>query len=418
MTALDDGFFHTFQQDPADDAPRLVYADWLDERGDDPSAARAELIRVQVELARLPPHGPRAAELAERQDELLEWGERLWLGEWADVLAGWTFRRGLVEAIRVDSSVFLDRAADLFAAFPTLTVAKLMRAAGHLPELAASPWLAHLRGLDLSDNDITGPEIGCLTASRNICLLEALDLSDNPLGPCGAERLANLTHADELRELHLARCGLGGEGLARLLGGYAPGWRRLDLSGNDLTRGYVARLTDSSVMRRLAALDLSNNPLADEGVSVLAAAPHAAGLVNLGLCAVGLGDRGLSALAESPHLRELRSLDVRGHACWPRVDRSGHDWSGIGDLSRSPLLGRLRRLLLATPGPANGWVAQVLAFARKPRRPTVMSDWWMSDRLRKSPYLVPSLLVECDLAELWWLGDTRTRERVPSWWAA
>ena len=35
--------------DPDADLPRLVYADWLEERGE---AERAEFIRVQVELAR------------------------------------------------------------------------------------------------------------------------------------------------------------------------------------------------------------------------------------------------------------------------------------------------------------------------------------------------------------------------------
>jgi RNA polymerase primary sigma factor len=34
--------------------------------------------------------------------------------------------------------------------------------------------------------------------------------------------------------------------------------------------------------------------------------------------------------------------------------------------------------------------------------------------LRKSRYLMPSQLVECDLEELWWLGDTRNRERRPA----
>src|SRR6476619_554029 len=34
---------------PADDAPRLIYADWLDEHG---RPERAEFIRVQCELAR------------------------------------------------------------------------------------------------------------------------------------------------------------------------------------------------------------------------------------------------------------------------------------------------------------------------------------------------------------------------------
>jgi uncharacterized protein (TIGR02996 family) len=36
---------------PDDDAPRLVYADWLDEHGE---AARAEFIRLQCKLARHP----------------------------------------------------------------------------------------------------------------------------------------------------------------------------------------------------------------------------------------------------------------------------------------------------------------------------------------------------------------------------
>ncbi len=36
---------------PDDDAPRLVYADWLDEQGE---GERAEFIRVQIELARFP----------------------------------------------------------------------------------------------------------------------------------------------------------------------------------------------------------------------------------------------------------------------------------------------------------------------------------------------------------------------------
>jgi uncharacterized protein (TIGR02996 family) len=40
---------------PADDAPRLILADWLDERGGEGDAERAEFIRVQCALARLPP---------------------------------------------------------------------------------------------------------------------------------------------------------------------------------------------------------------------------------------------------------------------------------------------------------------------------------------------------------------------------
>ena len=62
MTFLDDGFFHALQENPNDDALRLVYSDFLEERGGDgASAARAELVRAQVELAALPSLGRNSA---------------------------------------------------------------------------------------------------------------------------------------------------------------------------------------------------------------------------------------------------------------------------------------------------------------------------------------------------------------------
>ncbi len=116
-------------------------------------------------------------------------------------------------------------------------MAKLTRADGHLPELAAFPCLAHLRGLDLSDNGIGSDALAYLTSSRFLCLLQALDMSGNPIGPHGAGLIAASPSAEELTELHLARCGLGGkgvagEGLAGLLDRRSRQWRRLDLSDN------------------------------------------------------------------------------------------------------------------------------------------------------------------------------------------
>ena len=69
-----------------------------------------------------------------------------------------------------------------------------------------------LRRLDLSDNGIDSGDLAHLTASRFVCLLRALDLSGNPIGPRGAMLLAGSRSAGELRELHLARCGLDGKG--------------------------------------------------------------------------------------------------------------------------------------------------------------------------------------------------------------
>src|SRR4051812_11357698 len=48
---------------PADDAPRLVYADWLDEHGE---PAQAAFIRAQIELARTDPNTNEYERVADR----------------------------------------------------------------------------------------------------------------------------------------------------------------------------------------------------------------------------------------------------------------------------------------------------------------------------------------------------------------
>jgi uncharacterized protein (TIGR02996 family) len=52
MTA-EDGFLITIRGAPADDATRLVYADWLEEQGDAESLAKAAYLRAECRLAGL-----------------------------------------------------------------------------------------------------------------------------------------------------------------------------------------------------------------------------------------------------------------------------------------------------------------------------------------------------------------------------
>src|SRR5437867_2252124 len=66
MTSDSDALFRAICEEPWEDTPRLVYADWLDEQGD---AARAEFIRVQIEFAK-PGTNMGAPELAARARQL------------------------------------------------------------------------------------------------------------------------------------------------------------------------------------------------------------------------------------------------------------------------------------------------------------------------------------------------------------
>src|SRR5437868_14865571 len=64
----EEAFIQAIIADPDDDAPRLIYADWLDEQGE---SERAEFIRVQIALARMDEDDERRPELEVRERNLL-----------------------------------------------------------------------------------------------------------------------------------------------------------------------------------------------------------------------------------------------------------------------------------------------------------------------------------------------------------
>ncbi len=110
---------------PHDDAPRLVYADWLDENADrfpDPLAraerARAEFIRLQCAFARLAPEGwlagprPFAPELEKRERRLfLQYGGK-WRRAFPVAMSSAPFDRGFLRPARaVRPQEFLEQLA-------------------------------------------------------------------------------------------------------------------------------------------------------------------------------------------------------------------------------------------------------------------------------------------------------------------
>src|SRR3954447_18033797 len=76
---------------PDDDAPRLIYADWLDEHG---QPERAEFIRVQCELARR-----ETPALLVCESELLAAHHDAYAGPIAASAIAFHFHRGFIDAI-------------------------------------------------------------------------------------------------------------------------------------------------------------------------------------------------------------------------------------------------------------------------------------------------------------------------------
>src|SRR5262249_50637437 len=72
-----EGLLAAIRADPEDDAPRLVFADWLEE---DDQPERAELIRVQCEAARLPEGDKERRAKEKRAKALLGAHKHVWFG--------------------------------------------------------------------------------------------------------------------------------------------------------------------------------------------------------------------------------------------------------------------------------------------------------------------------------------------------
>jgi uncharacterized protein (TIGR02996 family) len=77
MTSDGEALFRAVCENPVDDTPRLVYADWLEENG---RGERAEFIRLQCEAWNLCPAYPTIREARARAAELLRAHGDRWYG--------------------------------------------------------------------------------------------------------------------------------------------------------------------------------------------------------------------------------------------------------------------------------------------------------------------------------------------------
>ena len=77
------GFLNAIAAAPADDTARLVYADWLDERGTEEAARKAEFLRTQHAMTLPPRRRPHLTDLRER----VAWLARTLPPEWLAVVS-------------------------------------------------------------------------------------------------------------------------------------------------------------------------------------------------------------------------------------------------------------------------------------------------------------------------------------------
>ncbi len=359
----------TINADPDNDQPRLVYADWLEEHG---QRNKAQLIRVQIELAHLPDNTDEATAL-QVEDEQLEAACEKTLPQLEGISWG-SFERGLVCSVYPDTPAAFHRHASRIGDMGSVHRVVFENADG-FDILAEVPVLARFTELNVYDDPNWGirdgdrehrfnDDLQAVLASPHCPRLRRLDLVTCQLGPRGAKALADCPHLASLTHLNLLDNYIGDEGMVALAASpYLAALRNLRIDLNNIGPAGIEALAASVNLAGLEDLflgedwphklgpaigvALGRSPYLTHlrelrihdwiealGAEALAQAPNLAGLTYLEIPG-DIGPEGARALAGSPYLRLSKGL--RLYACWI--------WDeGAKALARSPVLATLENL--------------------------------------------------------------------------
>lgn len=184
-------FLHAVVEASDDDSLRLVYADWLDGRGDPGSAARATLVRWQLTGG-----GDRRLNVAAADPAAVRAWQPL-------VPAGFRnfhyFDRGFPDVVFCNALDFVHDRQALLDRLPVRSV-NLRDARGTVPALTDCPFLGRLRSLFIRYARLGDDDAFRLAACPALGHLAELDLLDNRFTLAGE---AALTSSPYLRGVRL-----------------------------------------------------------------------------------------------------------------------------------------------------------------------------------------------------------------------
>ena len=275
------GFLDSIWEDLDDDATKLIFSDWLDERDD----WRAEILRWQVERNR---HGFWTRPYKQLHTQIIsllyERGK-----DWVTPLSRYTVRysdgTGLLW-LRMPPSAFAKLAEPRTSEGVHRWVTEVSLDGGKI----ASVLTALDRGPDvrifLNFSRTSSNDIGTsLVSSPNLRRVRSLDFTFSNLH---ARDLRTLLHSSALSPLQY------------LFFGFSDGVSEVP-----------NLLAEANQLTNLRGLDLAQCGLKDADLEKLARAPALGGLTALYLERNRFGVRGVSALVESRVLKNLRVLDLR-----------------------------------------------------------------------------------------------------------
>lgn len=319
---MKDDFLPAILANPDDDTPRLVYADWLQDYGDEDDHIRAEFIRAQCEVEREPEGTRRRRELERRIKAILKSHSKTWTAplKEAGLGSGWTFRRGFVHGIRISARKFTRVAKKVFEVAPTIRAGIFPDASNEVQQLVGCEHLAKLTEVDLGSMCICGHcpihrELKDLFNSPQVANLTWLRVSDDRITSTGAKQIAESAYLNRLTHLDVSFNPLGALGVRRLSASpNLSGVTSLQLAMTNPGISGITALAKVTAWTNLASLSLAHNELGPEAGHILANSALLANLRILDLSQNAIGDEGGMALVESPYLEKLERLDLRSNS--------------------------------------------------------------------------------------------------------
>jgi uncharacterized protein (TIGR02996 family) len=257
-----------------DDAPRLIFADWLEEQGD----PRGAFIRAQCALAGLPAEDPRRADLARKEEALFAAHGATWTAALPPPGEGWQnlrlWKRGFPFGASFFVQEYLERIEAVLHQEVMQDVVLEFNLDHDRPDVEDDTWVERL------------------AASPRLRLVSALHGPDSGFGPRRFGILIRSPHLTRLVHIDLFEDLIGLEGVRGLCVSPAP-FRLKRLCLNGAINLYADEETPEAV----------------EAVRALANSPKVAHLEYLGLYYNGLGEEAVAALVASSYLPRPLQLE-------------------------------------------------------------------------------------------------------------
>ncbi|MBP3956649.1 TIGR02996 domain-containing protein [Gemmata sp. G18] len=279
-------FYQAIMDNWNDDTPRLVFADWLDERGDELSRLRAELIRLQCELARYqreketPPDG-----MNERDRKLQQ------------VIRDYFAQRGFTLE---DNHGEADFERGFVESWGYVFDAKLLNAGDEEGWALLGPVVIDGVSLGRDQNERT-PSSECvqLVSSPGVNYWVSYRNGDEKtIGEANCIALFKKGRFVNLRRITITEQARG------------QGWDGEELV--TIGNGGLKAIAENPALAKLTHLKLWWAGFSDDGLKALAEANHLRSIRKLSL-ADEFTDTGVVALAASPVLETVERLHLNGH---------------------------------------------------------------------------------------------------------